>query len=382
MEGSYVWRRRIAAPLAAALIALTADPRGRGAAIAGGRHGERSGGPGHRDRGGAGALVRRSPAGAPARWNVTTPKRQLQAQVLQLLISFAWIEGEARALGVTVTDAEVKASFDEQKQQSFPKAADFRKFLRTSGQTRKRHPPSRAAGPALERDPRPRRRARPASVTEADIDAYIAETRADRRSPSSATCGVVLTKTRAQAQQARSALERGATWKQVARRYSIDEVVRGATAGASASHAKGTLVKRLDRAGLPRPPRPAGRPGQDAVRLLRLQGRPRPARVGGARRSSTASIVREQLESEARAGGAGHVRAHLHGDLEGAHDLRARVRLGHATAATGTGPSAQARAPSRARSSTPASRRPASSSCPSSRWLNESRISLCPSSPT
>ena len=79
---------------------------------------------------------------------------QLRNQVLQLLISFKWIQGEADAMDVKVTDAEVKKSFDEQKKQSFPKDADYKKFLQTSGQTRGGHPPARQARPAVEQDPR------------------------------------------------------------------------------------------------------------------------------------------------------------------------------------------------------------------------------------
>src|SRR3954452_2227403 len=40
---------------------------------------------------------------------------QLRNQVLQLLISFKWIQGEADTMSVKVTDAEVKKSFAEQK---------------------------------------------------------------------------------------------------------------------------------------------------------------------------------------------------------------------------------------------------------------------------
>ena len=59
----------------------------------------------------------------------------LRDQVLQLLISFKWIEGEAKAMDIKVSDAEVKKSFDKQKKEAFPKAADFEKFLKDSGQT-------------------------------------------------------------------------------------------------------------------------------------------------------------------------------------------------------------------------------------------------------
>src|SRR5215216_6699816 len=60
---------------------------------------------------------------------------QLRDQVLGLLISFEWIEREAEDQGIKVTDAEVKKSFDEQKKQSFPKTADYEKFLKDSGQS-------------------------------------------------------------------------------------------------------------------------------------------------------------------------------------------------------------------------------------------------------
>src|SRR5918992_3349167 len=60
---------------------------------------------------------------------------QLRDQVLGLLISFEWIQREAEEQGVEVTDEEVKKAFEEQKKQSFPKEADYKKFLETSGQT-------------------------------------------------------------------------------------------------------------------------------------------------------------------------------------------------------------------------------------------------------
>src|SRR5918998_2686291 len=60
---------------------------------------------------------------------------QLRDQVLQLLISFEWLQGEAEEQGIKVSDADVKKSFEEQKKQSFPKPADYEKFLKDSGQS-------------------------------------------------------------------------------------------------------------------------------------------------------------------------------------------------------------------------------------------------------
>ena len=54
---------------------------------------------------------------------------------MQLLISFRWIEGEAALQGITVSTRRVNAEYRRQKRASFPKERDFRRFLRTSGQT-------------------------------------------------------------------------------------------------------------------------------------------------------------------------------------------------------------------------------------------------------
>lgn len=59
----------------------------------------------------------------------------IRNQVMQLLISFRWIRGEADARGIDVTADEVQRSFDKQRAESFPRDADYEKFLKTSGQT-------------------------------------------------------------------------------------------------------------------------------------------------------------------------------------------------------------------------------------------------------
>src|SRR6185295_16418723 len=64
-----------------------------------------------------------------------TEYEQLRNQAVQQLISVKWIQGEADAMGIKVSDAEIKKSFDEQKKQSFPKDADYQKYLKDSGLT-------------------------------------------------------------------------------------------------------------------------------------------------------------------------------------------------------------------------------------------------------
>ena len=90
--------------------------------------------------------AKRKTAPKPAEGQPKTTDEQLKAQckqeyealrdqVIQLLTSFEWIQGEAEEMGIKVTDAEVKKSFAEQKKQSFPKEADYKKFLKDYGQT-------------------------------------------------------------------------------------------------------------------------------------------------------------------------------------------------------------------------------------------------------
>ena len=297
MDGSYLCRRRIAAPLAAALIALTAAPAAEARQSPVLVTVNDPAGPINVTKAQLEHWVdiaRRSGGGG----NLKTPKRQLQAQAIQLLISFAWIEGEARAQGVTVTEAEVEASFDEQKQQSFPKESDFQKFLRTSGQS-EADILQRVRLDLLSNAIRDRIVAPAAgSVTEADIDAYIAKTGPIETNPERRELRVVLTKTRAQAQQARSALERGANWKEVARRYSIDRS-SGRDGGRIGFHAKGSLVKRLDRAVFrARRGRLVGPVKTQNGYYVFTVGRVLPATVMP--RKQHRKHVRDQLESEAQ----------------------------------------------------------------------------------
>jgi foldase protein PrsA len=60
----------------------------------------------------------------------------LRGQVVDLLISYRWLDLEAARLGISVTPAEVVASYRKQRAENFPHARDYRRFLRETGQTR------------------------------------------------------------------------------------------------------------------------------------------------------------------------------------------------------------------------------------------------------
>jgi parvulin-like peptidyl-prolyl isomerase len=170
----------------------------------------------------------------------------LRDQVLQLLISFQWIEGEAKAQNIKVSDKEVQASFDKQKKQAFPKAADFQKFLKDSGQT-EGDILKRVRLDTLSNKIREKVTKGKDKVTDAQITAYYNKNKQRFAQPERRDLRIVLTKTKAKAEQARKALESGQSFKKVAKKYSIDQASK-AQGGKLPAVAKGQQEKALDTA--------------------------------------------------------------------------------------------------------------------------------------
>lgn len=81
------------------------------------------------------AKGQKAPTEAELKSHCATEYKSLQSEVLGFLISTQWVIGEASALGVKLSDQEVKKDFVKIKTQQFPKPADFQKFLATSGQS-------------------------------------------------------------------------------------------------------------------------------------------------------------------------------------------------------------------------------------------------------
>jgi foldase protein PrsA len=168
----------------------------------------------------------------------------LRDQVLQLLISFQWIQGEADDLGVKVSDAEVKKQFDTQKKASFPKDADFQKFLKDSGQSLE-DIMLRVRLDVLSNKIREKVTKGKDKVTDASITKYYNDNKQRFAQPERRDLLVVLTKDEAKAKQARGAIQGGQSWKSVAKKYSIDQASK-AQGGKLAAVAKGQQEKSLD----------------------------------------------------------------------------------------------------------------------------------------
>jgi foldase protein PrsA len=171
---------------------------------------------------------------------------QLRNQVLQLLISFKWIQGEADAMNVKVTDAEVKKSFAEQKKQSFPKEADYQKFIKQSGQTQE-DILQRVKLDLLSNKIRDKVVKGKDTVSDKAIADFYNKNKARFAQPEKRDLRVVLTKGKADADKAYAALKSGDSWTTVAKKYSIDDTSK-ASGGKLPAQAKGTLDTDLDKA--------------------------------------------------------------------------------------------------------------------------------------
>ncbi len=169
---------------------------------------------------------------------------ELRDQVVGLLISFEWVEREAEEQGIKLSDAEVKKSFEEQKKQSFPKEADYQKFLKDSGQTNE-DVMQRVRLDLLFQKIRDKVIKGKDNVTDAQIKEYYDTNKAQFAQPERRDLSIVLTKNKAKAEEAKAQLESGESFKSVAKEYSIDDASK-AQGGKLPAVAKGQQEKAFD----------------------------------------------------------------------------------------------------------------------------------------
>jgi foldase protein PrsA len=170
----------------------------------------------------------------------------LKQQVLQFLISSEWIQGEAAEQGVKVSDEEVDKQFEKTKKQSFPKEADFQKFLKTSGMTLD-DIKFRVRLDALSNALRKKITEGKDKVSDQQISDYYEKNKTRFAQPERRDLRIILTKTEARANEAKAALQGGATFKSTAKEYSIDQASKN-QGGVLLAVAKGQQEKALDTA--------------------------------------------------------------------------------------------------------------------------------------
>jgi foldase protein PrsA len=171
---------------------------------------------------------------------------QLKTEVMQFLIQSEWVQQEADAQGVKVTDKEIKRSFEDQKKQAFPTDKAYQQFLKSSGMT-EADILFRVKLDQLQKELTQKVTKDSKKVSDQDVAEYYDKNKKRFAQPERRDLLVVLTKTKAKADQAKKALDNGQSWKQVVKRYSIDEASK-AQGGKLPAVSKGQNEKALDEA--------------------------------------------------------------------------------------------------------------------------------------
>jgi foldase protein PrsA len=204
------------------------------------------------------AKGQKAPTSAQLKSQCETQYKSLQQEVLGFLISSSWVLGEAKSLGVKVSDKEVHTQFAKIKHQQFPKPAEFEKFLATSGQTvsdlllrvKLNLLSSKIQQKIIKTKPK---------VTDAQVQKYYNENKTKYGTPEKRNIEIILTKTEAQAGSAKKEIESGKSFSSVAKKVSIDPTSK-AKGGQLPEVIKGEEDKDLDAAVFSATPNKLGGP--------------------------------------------------------------------------------------------------------------------------
>jgi foldase protein PrsA len=172
--------------------------------------------------------------------------KQLQQQVLGFLISSDWVLGEAGDLHVKVSDPEVHKQFEKIKNGQFPRAAEYEKFLASTGQTTS-DLLLRVKLNLLSSKIQEKIAKRKHAVTKAEIEKYYNENKQRFGTPEKRNVEIILTKTEADAKKAKQEVESGKSFAGVAKKVSIDPTSK-ANGGLLTEVVKGQQEKALDEA--------------------------------------------------------------------------------------------------------------------------------------
>jgi foldase protein PrsA len=172
---------------------------------------------------------------------------QFKGEVLGFLIRSTWLDQEATKMNVKVTDKEVQKQIDDIKKQQFTQKGSYEKFLQQAGltnedvlfQQRVRELQNKITQKVTKGKDK---------VTDAQITDYYNKHKSQFATQERRNVRIVLTKTKDKAQQAKSALGSGQSWKSVAKKYSVDQATKNKGGELQGGVAKGQQEKALDTA--------------------------------------------------------------------------------------------------------------------------------------
>jgi foldase protein PrsA len=143
-------------------------------------------------------------------------------QAENFLIQSVWLQGEAADRKINVTDAQVEKRLKQVKKQNFPKAKEFTKFLKDSGQTLE-DIRLQVKLDVISTKIKTQVTKGADKVSQAKVAAFYAKNRTGQfTTPERRDILLVLASSKAKAQAALAALKSGRSWKAVAKRYSTD----------------------------------------------------------------------------------------------------------------------------------------------------------------
>lgn len=188
----------------------------------------------------------KKPSKSALKSQCATQYKSLQQEVLGFLISSSWVLGEAKAMGVKVSDKEVHKEFEKIRAEQFPKASEFEKFLASSGQTVS-DLLLRVKLNLLSQRLQKKIISKKSSVSQAEVRKYYEQNKSRFETPEHRSAEVILTKTEAAAKKAKSEIEGGKSFASVAKAVSIDTASK-AKGGQLGEVVKGEDEKELDAA--------------------------------------------------------------------------------------------------------------------------------------
>lgn len=168
-----------------------------------------------------------------------------KTQIMTALIQSKWYELEAKDRGINISAAEVKQRFTPLKQQTFPKAADYQKFLKSTGQSEEDL--LKLVKNQVIQEKIREKVSKPHQPTAKDIEAEYNKNKQQYSKPASRDLLVVFTNKKSQADAAAAALRGGDSFAVVVKKYSKDSASKS-QGGKFPAVAKGQFEPSLDKA--------------------------------------------------------------------------------------------------------------------------------------
>ncbi len=148
---------------------------------------------------------------------------QARDQVVSFLVAAEWLEGEATDRDVIPTEAEVARAFARVKKQAFPKNADYKKFLRESGQS-DADVVFRVKLQTIQENLQKSAAGKPPEISSERVEAYYKANEKNFTQPERREVVAVVTEKQGPAKTARKAVEGGMSFGAAAKKYSTDQV--------------------------------------------------------------------------------------------------------------------------------------------------------------